>query len=73
MDQAKRLKLGSVVFAVFWTAGMVVWNGEYHPASIVILSVCGAAGGYFWYRAMHWSFRRMRLLPHDGIDTGAKP
>ena len=41
---------------------------EHHPVNIVILSVCGAAGGYLWYRAMHWAFRRMRLLPLDGIN-----
>lgn len=70
MDQAKRLKLSAIAFTVFWTGGMLWWSGEYHPANIIILSVCGAAAGYFWYRAMHWSFRRMHLLPHDGVDTG---
>jgi uncharacterized membrane protein len=63
MDQAKRLKWGSIGFSIFWVAAMIWWSGEYHPANIIILSVCGAAAGYFWYRAMTWSFRRMRLLP----------
>lgn len=71
MDQAKRLKWAAIAFTVFWTGGMLWWSGEYHPANIIILAVCGASAGYFWYRAMRWSFRRMRLLPHDGIDTGA--
>lgn len=62
MDQAKRLKWASIGFAIFWVAAMIWWSGEYHPANIIILSVCGAAAGYFWYRAMTWSFRRMRLM-----------
>lgn len=71
MDQAKRLKLASIGFAVFWVLGMIWWSGEYHPAGIVILSLCGALAGYFWYLAMQWWFRRIRLSPQDGIDTGA--
>ena len=59
MDQARRLKLSAV--------------GVFHPANIIILSVCGAVAGYFWYRAMRWSFGWMRLQRHDGIDTGANP
>jgi hypothetical protein len=45
---------------------MLWWSGEYNPVNIIILSVCGAVADYFWYRAMRLSFRRMRLLPHDG-------
>ena len=66
MDQATRLKLSAVAFTIFWVGGMLWWSGEPHPVNIVILSVCGAGAGYFWYRAMHWWFRRMRLMPHDG-------
>ena len=71
MDQARRLKLSAVAFTIFWVGGMLWWSGEVHPASIVILSICGALAGYFWFRAMRWWFRRVRLLPHDGIDSGA--
>ena len=67
MDQARQLKLSAVAFTIFWIGGMLWWSGGL-VVNIVILSVCGAAGGYFWYRAMHWWFRRMWLLPHDGID-----
>lgn len=63
MDQAKRLKSAAIAFTVLWTGGMLWWSGEYHPANIIILSACGAGAGYFWYRAMYWSFRRMHLLP----------
>jgi len=71
MDQARRLKLSAVAFTIFWVGGMLWWSGEVHPASIVILSVCGALAGYFWFRAMRWWFQRVRLLTHDGIDSGA--
>jgi hypothetical protein len=73
MDQAKRLKLAAVAFSIFWIVGMIWWSGEYHPANFIILSVCGAAAGYFWYRAMRWSFDWMRLQRNRGIDTGANP
>ena len=57
MDQAKRLKLAAVAFSVFWIGGMLWWSGELHPANIVILTVCGAVGGYLWYLAMLWMFQ----------------
>jgi len=66
MDQTTRLKFSAAAFTILWVGGMLWWSGEYHPVNIVILSACGAAAGYFWYRVMHWSFRRMRLMPHDG-------
>jgi glycopeptide antibiotics resistance protein len=49
----------------------VWWSGEYDPGNVIIVSVCGAIAGYIWYRGMHWSFRRMSRLPHDGIDSSA--
>lgn len=59
MDQAKRLKRAAVAFSIFWTGGMVWWSGELHAANIVILSVCGAIGGYLWYLAMQWMFMHL--------------
>ena len=70
MDQAKRLKLGGIFFAIFWIVGMLWWSGELRPANIVILTVCGAIGGYLWYLAMHWMFQAMQLHPLDR-DRGA--
>lgn len=70
MDQAKRLKLGAIFFAVFWVGGMLWWSGELRPANIVIVAVCGAVGGYLWYLAMHWMFQAMRLHRLDR-DRGA--
>jgi hypothetical protein len=65
MDQATRLKWAAVAFTIFWIGGMLWWSGEYHPAYIVILSVCGTVGGYLWYLAMRWVFQRMHLLNGD--------
>jgi hypothetical protein len=74
MDQAKRLKVGAIFFAVFWILGMLWWSGELHPANIVILTICGAVGGYLWYLAMHWMFQVMHSHPLNserGADSGS--
>jgi hypothetical protein len=70
MDQARRLKPGAIFFTIFWIGGMLWWSGEYHPANIIILAICGIVGGYLWYLAMRWFFERMHLLPLNG-DHGA--
>jgi hypothetical protein len=62
MDQAKRLKLAAIFFTIFWIGGMLWWSGEYHPAYIILLTVCGTIGGYLWCLAMRWVFQRMQLL-----------
>jgi hypothetical protein len=66
MDQAMRLKLAAVFFAIFWVGSMLWWSGEYHPAYIILLAVCGAIGGYLWYLAMRWVFRHMHLVTRNG-------
>jgi len=58
MPLSNRLKTGSVVFALIWTVGMIVWSGSFEPANIVILIVCGCLGGTLWYFGMRWFFRR---------------
>ena len=65
MNPITRLKLGSVLFTVLWTGGMVWWSGAYDPANVIILSLCGAVAGYFWYRAMRWQFRLTGMLSRD--------
>jgi hypothetical protein len=72
MDQAKRLKLGAIFFTVFWIGGMLWWSGEYHPAYIILLAVCGTIGGYLWYIAMHWVFGYMHLLRLNGDQGGGR-
>ena len=66
----RRLKLGAIFFTTFWIGGMLWWSGEYHPANIIILAICGIVGGYLWYLAMRWFFERTHLLPQNG-DHGA--
>jgi hypothetical protein len=70
MDQAKRLKLGAIFFTIFWIGAMLWWSGEYHPANIVILTICGTIAGYLWYLAMRLTFQCLRPLPLSG-DHGA--
>ena len=65
MDQAKRLKFSAILFTVFWIGGMLGWSGEYHPANIIILVVCGTIAGYLWYLGMRWAFQPA-LLPLNG-------
>jgi hypothetical protein len=65
MDQARRLKLGAIFFTIFWIGGMLWWSGEYHPAYIILLTVCGTIGGYLWYLAMRWVFQHMRPFNGD--------
>jgi hypothetical protein len=65
MDQARRLKLGAIFFTIFWIVGMLWSSGEYHPANIIILSVCGILAGYLWYLAMRWVFQHLHLLNGD--------
>ena len=66
MDQAMRLKFAAVFFAIFWVGGMLWWSGEYHPAYIILLAVCGVIGGYLWYLAMRFVFRHMHLMTRNG-------
>jgi hypothetical protein len=57
------LRLGAVVFAMLWTAWMVLWSGSYGLVNVIILGLCGIAVDYVWYRAMRWQFRRRGLQP----------
>jgi hypothetical protein len=67
------LKWGSIAFAVLWTGWMIWWSGEYHAANFIILTICGSAAGYFWFRLMCWQFRRMGMLPRqDSPGSAAK-
>jgi hypothetical protein len=67
------LKYCSIAFAVLWGGWMLWWSGTFTLANAVILALCAAAVGYFWYRAMRWSFQWMKLLPQNRIDPGADP
>ena len=56
------LKAGAVSFTGLWTAWMMWWSGSFSRTDLVVLTLCGAAIGYLWYRAMRWQFERMGLL-----------
>jgi peptidoglycan biosynthesis protein MviN/MurJ (putative lipid II flippase) len=71
MDQATRLKWAAVAFTIFWIGGMLWWSGDFHPAHIIILAVCGTVGGYLWYLAMRWIFQCMHLM-HASIEWGSR-
>ena len=64
------LKCGAVIFAILWTAWMVCWGESDDGVNVIISSLCGAAVGYGWYRAMRWQFRRKGLLPQDARHIG---
>ena len=65
------LKAGAIVFTILWTAWMMWWSGSWGPVSFCILPMCGAAVGYFWYRAMRWQFERMGMLPRNNDSNAA--
>ena len=73
MTPTTPLKLSAIAFTVLWSGWMLWSSGSYEPANIIILAVCGSVAGYLWYRIMRWCFRRMHLLPDNGIDPGATP
>ena len=69
------LKLSAVGFTVLWTGWMLWSSGSFDPANVIILTLCGIAAGYAWYRVMRWQFHRSGLLPRndDPTDSAAKP
>ena len=64
MTPQRRLIFASIFFAVFWTAGMYVWNfwtagmyvlsGPEGIAGTLILMAAGALAGTLWYFIMRW-------------------
>ena len=56
------LKWSAIAFGVFWTVAMLWWTGSSEPVEICILTLCGALGGFGWYLAMAFVFRRIGLL-----------
>jgi hypothetical protein len=70
MKPANSLQLSALAFTVFWLGGMLWASGANDFLTIFTLALSSAITGYVWYRVMHWSFRRMSLLPLDGIRAG---
>ena len=64
------LKAGALVFTVLWTAWMMWWSGSYGNLNLLLITACGAAVGYLWYRAMRWQFERMGMLSGNDDSAG---
>ncbi len=67
------LKYCSIAFAVMWSGWMFWVSGPHDIVNLAIWAVGGAIVGYLWYLGMRWWFRRIKLLPRGGADSGAKP
>lgn len=52
MTATTGLKWSAAFFAVFWTAGMLLWSGVFDSADIAITAVCGVIAGVLWYFIM---------------------
>ncbi|MFO1110321.1 MAG: hypothetical protein U1E61_14130 [Bradyrhizobium sp.] len=57
------LKLGSIAFAILWSAWMVWWSGNFGMVNVIMLTVSGGVAAVIWFFAMRWYFRRIGLLP----------
>jgi hypothetical protein len=63
MYNERRLKLMSVLLAVFWTTAMVWWLGHSDPVRILLMTIGGALVGVCWYFSMRWFSRRYPRPP----------
>jgi len=52
MNATTGLKWSAAFFAVFWTAGMLLWSGVFDTANIAITAISGAIAGTLWYFVM---------------------
>ena len=66
MNATTGLKWSAAFFAVFWTAGMLLWSGVFHPANIAITAIGGAIAGTLWYFIM----RRVMIGRRGSADQG---
>jgi hypothetical protein len=53
MSPQRRLMIASIVFAVIWTALMILWNGPTF-AGVIIYTIGGALTGVLWFLGMRW-------------------
>ena len=66
MNATTGLKWSAAFFAVFWTAGMLLWSGVFHPANIAITTIGGGIAGTLWYFVM----RRVMIGRRGSTDHG---
>ncbi len=61
MDKTHLLR-SSILFAVLWTVGMMVWSAPLDLPTIISLVIAGAFAGLLWHwlfgRWANWYFRR---------------
>jgi hypothetical protein len=67
MHPTTQLRLCAVMFTVLWTGWMLWSSSSLDHVNVIVLSSCGVAAGYAWYRAMHWQFLRSGMLTHDDL------
>jgi hypothetical protein len=65
MNPETQLKLCAIMFTILWTAWMLWSVGSFDRVHVIMMTICGSAAGYAWYRAMRWQFRRSGLFPGD--------
>jgi hypothetical protein len=70
MNPTSGLRWSAIFFTVFWTAGMLWWNGTLQPASVVLTVIGGCVAGYLWYRLMRWRLV-VRQVPSKAPSTHA--
>jgi hypothetical protein len=71
VNPATQLKLCAVMFTVLWTVWMLWSSGSLDRVNVIMLSICGIAAGYAWYRVMRWQFRRGGMLPRNEHSSGS--
>jgi hypothetical protein len=71
VNPATQLKLCAVLFTVLWTGWMLWSSGSLDRVNVIMLSICGIAAGYAWYRAMLWQFHRSGMLPRNEPSAGS--
>jgi hypothetical protein len=68
MNPTSGLRWSAIFFTVFWTAGMLWWNGTLQPASVVLTVIGGCVAGYICYRLMRWRLV-VRQVPSKAPST----
>jgi hypothetical protein len=71
LNPETQLKLCAILFTVLWTVWMLWSSGSLDRVNVILMTICGMAAGYAWYRAMRWQFRRSGL--HSQDERSARP
>ena len=66
MNPETQLKLCAILFTVLWTVWMLWSSGSLDRVNVILMTICGMAAGYAWYRAMRWQLPRGRVPSRHG-------